>query len=213
MQDILKNNTIKLLAKEPLDVKDLVKALKKVAGLEDINKSTVNKFLYASEKTGQFVKNAETPPVWSLKEGASTSPKSASASPKTSPEQERPVVKVFKPKETTYILDWSAMTLIGDRLETIAKMITEHVHVKVFGYNLNDIPKPEKIDFIEVLDDHSTIIQVSVHLTYLISVEKQDVILVSNDEECHSLVEVCNKIYKSEVKIVNPTDFMLSIKK
>ena len=212
MQENTKNNVMKLLAKEPLDVKDLVKALKKVAGLEDINKSAVNKLLYAGEKTGQFVKNAETPPVWSLKEGTS-SPKSASVSPKTSPEQERPVVKVFKPKETTYILDWSAMTLIGDRLNEISKIVTEHVHVKVFGYNLNDIPKLEKIEYIEVLDDHSTIIQVSVHLTYLMSVEKQDVILVSSDEECHSLVEVCNRLYKSDVKIINPTDFMLSLKK
>lgn len=208
MQDILKNNTLKLLAKDPLDVKDLVKALKKIKGLEDINKSAVNKFLYAGEKTGQFVKNAETPPVWSLKEGVSVSPpKSASASPKESPEQERPVVKVFKPKETTFILDWSSLGLIPE----VVKLASETVHIKAFVDDMDEgKQRPEEIEFIsstEFVDiiDYRT--QVALLIPYLVNIEQQDVILVSSDQVCELIIKLHNKMYKSEVKIVKPEDF------
>ena len=210
MQETIKQNTLKLLQSGPLDVKDVLKALKKVAGLEDVNKSSVNKILYAAEKSGLVKKTAETPPVWSLVDDMVAAVENLSKPKTPSPEQERPKVAVFKIPKSTIFVDQTTQPC----LEKAAKLIGERIYVRAFLskdalkelWNLEG-DEPDKIRFQEAPELREDLLMLyTMTITTYCLAQLHRVILVTSDDSLKTMAGMLKDKFKAKIVVVTEAE-------
>lgn len=122
MQQDIEQSILKVLEVTRLDVKDVLKALTEM-GFKDLNKSSVNKVLYALEKRKLVQRTDTTPPIWSTY---------GVAAPHVSPVGERLTV-LFIDEDTQPCLK-EALELSSQELHVICGLKTEPEQEAKWGF-------------------------------------------------------------------------------